>query len=74
MGSKAGTAVLPQAERDARLVDWARAPAARVSHPREEHLIPMMVVAGAAGADRGEVAWEGGFFGVKLSAYQFGVH
>jgi aromatic ring-opening dioxygenase catalytic subunit (LigB family) len=32
----------------ARLVDWAEALAARLSHPREEHLIPLMVAAGAA--------------------------
>jgi aromatic ring-opening dioxygenase catalytic subunit (LigB family) len=30
------------------LAKWERAPAARQSHPREEHLIPLMVAAGAA--------------------------
>jgi aromatic ring-opening dioxygenase catalytic subunit (LigB family) len=33
-----------------RLVHWAQAPAARLSHPREEHLIPLMVAAGASQA------------------------
>ena len=60
------------AERDRQLSHWAEAPAARVAHPREEHLIPLMVVAGAAGDDRGRTAHTGQFFGVPLSAYHFG--
>ena len=60
------------AARDQRLTGWAAAPAARLSHPREEHLIPLMVIAGAAGADRGRVAWNGTFMGLRLSAYQYG--
>ncbi|MDB5687341.1 MAG: dioxygenase [Rhizorhabdus sp.] len=37
-------------ERDpALLTGWADAPGGRLSHPREEHLIPLMVAAGAAG-------------------------
>ena len=38
------------AERDAALAQWAQAPSARAVHPREEHLLPLMVVAGAAGS------------------------
>jgi aromatic ring-opening dioxygenase catalytic subunit (LigB family) len=34
--------------RAAALAHWALAPAARLSHPREEHLIPLMVAAGAS--------------------------
>ena len=30
------------------LEDWAFAPSARFCHPREEHLLPLMVAAGAA--------------------------
>ncbi|XXF78272.1 class III extradiol ring-cleavage dioxygenase [Myxococcaceae bacterium GXIMD 01537] len=59
-------------ERDQRLAEWTRAPAARLAHPREEHLLPLMVVAGAAGADRGTVAFNAPMFGVRLSAYHFG--
>jgi aromatic ring-opening dioxygenase catalytic subunit (LigB family) len=58
--------------RDRRLTEWAQAPAARLAHPREEHLLPLMVVAGAAGGDRGRVAYNGTFAGVRLSAYHFG--
>src|SRR6185436_6594212 len=39
------------AARDERLTQWAAAPGARIAHPREEHLIPLMVAAGAAGSD-----------------------
>lgn len=35
-------------ERRERLLRWSDAPAARAAHPREEHLIPLMVCAGAA--------------------------
>jgi aromatic ring-opening dioxygenase catalytic subunit (LigB family) len=65
------TAVLPAAERDRRLVAWAQAPAARQAHPREEHLLPLMVIAGAAGADRGMVTWTGKMLGVRISGVHF---
>jgi len=66
------TAALPEPERNQRLTDWAAAPAARFVHPREEHLLPLMVIAGAAGADRGAVGYDGIMMGVRLSAYHFG--
>ena len=59
-------------ERDRQLADWANAPMARQAHPREEHLLPLMVIAGAAGADLGRVAYGGTFAGMRLSAYHFG--
>lgn len=59
-------------ERDRLLVDWARAPSARRAHPREEHLLPLMVIAGAAGADRGQLAYNGKILDLRLSAYHFG--
>lgn len=61
-----------QDERAASLTKWALAPSARAAHPREEHLLPLMVVAGAAGDDRGTVGYEGAFMGVRLSAYHYG--
>ena len=66
------TAGLEPSARDARLKAWAQAPAARLAHPREEHLLPLMVIAGAAGADRGKVAYNGKMMGVRISAYHFG--
>lgn len=63
---------LPQSERDQRLIDWASAPAARLAHPREEHLLPLMVVAGAAGSDRAHMPYNGKILDLRLSAYHFG--
>ncbi len=66
------TVPLAAAERDARLVAWASAPSARQAHPREEHLLPLMVVAGAAGEERGAVTYEGTLAGVRISGCRFG--
>jgi aromatic ring-opening dioxygenase catalytic subunit (LigB family) len=66
------TASLEPAERDRRLAQWSRAPSARIAHPREEHLLPLMVIAGAAGADRGRTGFAGAVFGARISAYHFG--
>lgn len=60
------------ADRVARLRAWAGAPAARRAHPREEHLLPLMVIAGAAGDDLGRVAWQGQLMGSRISAHHFG--
>jgi len=35
--------------RSARLEHWEDAPSARLAHPEEEHLLPLMIAAGAAG-------------------------
>lgn len=66
------SALLPRTERDQRLERWAAAPSARAAHPREEHLLPLMVVAGAAGEDRGVLDYNGTFMGLRLSGYHFG--
>ncbi len=36
-------------KRNPSLISWESAPNARLSHPREDHLIPLMVVSGAGG-------------------------
>jgi aromatic ring-opening dioxygenase catalytic subunit (LigB family) len=63
---------LENAERDRRLKNWSDAPSARAAHPREEHLLPLMVIAGAAGTDRATVAWRGTILSCRLSAFHFG--
>jgi aromatic ring-opening dioxygenase catalytic subunit (LigB family) len=62
------------AERLARLAAWDAAPAARKAHPREDHLIPLMVAVGAAGNDPGRrVYHEDNFMGgVAVSSFVFG--
>ncbi|MFI5307716.1 MAG: DODA-type extradiol aromatic ring-opening family dioxygenase [Polyangiales bacterium] len=59
-------------QRDGLLAQWESAPAARQAHPREEHLLPLMVVAGAAGTDRGKLGFDGSFGNVRLSAFHYG--
>ena len=66
------TMVLPPGERDRRLAAWHEAPLARQAHPREEHLIPLLVAAGAAGADLATIPYSSTYTGLRLSAYHFG--
>lgn len=62
------------AERYQRLVDWQAAPAARIAHPREEHLLPLMVAAGAAEADMAQRVFNQQCFmdSATVSSYRFG--
>jgi aromatic ring-opening dioxygenase catalytic subunit (LigB family) len=62
------------AQRSAALVAWQHAPAARIAHPREEHLLPLMVAVGAAGdAPAQRVYHERDFAGsLTVSSYRFG--
>jgi len=60
------------AERDAGLVAWKSLPDALAAHPRPEHLLPLMVAAGAGGVDRGRRVYHDHLFGKALSAFQFG--
>jgi aromatic ring-opening dioxygenase catalytic subunit (LigB family) len=64
----------PAAERTAALIDWEKAPAARLAHPQEEHLLPLMVALGAAEADAAtSIYHENTFFGgVTASSFRFG--
>ncbi|MEO3692216.1 DODA-type extradiol aromatic ring-opening family dioxygenase [Roseateles paludis] len=62
------------AGRAERLMAWAQAPAARIAHPREEHLLPLMVAAGAAEGEAGHCNYlETEFFGaITTSSFRFG--
>ncbi len=62
------------AARSNALTQWAAAPAARLAHPREEHLIPLMVAVGAAEADATTRTYHETNFvgGVTVSSYRFG--
>lgn len=58
--------------RASRLAQWETLPYARFAHPREEHLIPLMVAAGAGGDDAGTVVFGDHVIGWKVSGYRFG--
>ncbi len=59
-------------QRNQALVNWEQAPFARIVHPREDHLIPLMVVAGAAGKDTGQRIFTDTVFEVVMASYRFG--
>ncbi|MBC7857695.1 MAG: dioxygenase [Burkholderiaceae bacterium] len=65
---------LAPAERLSRLLEWERAPAARAAHPREEHLLPLMVALGAAEQEAAATVYhEDDFFGaLAVSSFRFG--
>lgn len=59
-------------EREARLTQWSLAPYARLCHPREEHLLPLMVAVGAGASESGNHVFSGTIWGKAVSAYHFG--
>ena len=58
--------------RDERLARWLDAPSALACHPEPEHLLPLHVVAGAAGGDVGRHVYSDEIVGKAVSAFQFG--
>lgn len=56
------------------LIDWQHAPAARIAHPREDHLMPLMVALGAAEHDNAVCCYHETniFGGVVASSFKFG--
>jgi aromatic ring-opening dioxygenase catalytic subunit (LigB family) len=61
-------------KRESRLLTWRDAPAARDAHPREDHLIPLMVAVGAAENESATVIYheEDLFNGVTASSFRLG--
>jgi aromatic ring-opening dioxygenase catalytic subunit (LigB family) len=62
----------PADRRERELLGWEGAPRARACHPREEHLIPLHVIAGAAGNDAASLPYRDVVMGVHLSSVHFG--
>jgi hypothetical protein len=67
---------LEPAARAAALERWDQAPSARLAHPREDHLIPLMFAVGAAADDPGVCIYSENDLrgGITASAYRFGAN
>jgi aromatic ring-opening dioxygenase catalytic subunit (LigB family) len=65
-------AVTDPAQREQQLLHWEQAPFARQVHPHEDHLMPLLVVAGAADGDPGERLFVENVMGVAMASYKFG--
>ncbi len=65
---------LTPAERGVALRHWSEAPYARLAHPREDHLVPLMVALGAAENEPAACVYhEDDFFGsLAVSSFRFG--
>ena len=68
------TMALAPSARSAALLRWEEAPMARAAHPREEHLLPLMVALGAAEQEPAACVYhEEDFFGsLTVSSFRFG--
>ena len=64
----------PPVARSQRLVAWEQAPAARIAHPSEDHLLPLMVAVGAAEDEAATTVYHetGGMLGWSVSSWRFG--
>lgn len=58
-------------ERCDKLAHWQTAPGGRASHPREEHLLPLMVASGAGSDLPGRVIWRGAIGPTCIGAWAF---
>jgi len=59
-------------QREHALRNWHHSPASRMAHPREEHLLPLMVVAGAASGEAAHLDFTATVMGKSLSGFRFG--
>lgn len=66
------TVDLSASHRETRLIEWEKAPKARASHPREEHLLPLHVIAGSAAEETGSTPYRDQVMGAAVSAVHFG--
>jgi aromatic ring-opening dioxygenase catalytic subunit (LigB family) len=67
-----GEAMADPEHRDEAIVDWTKAPFARAAHPREEHLAPLFLAAGAAEGEPGRRIFSDIVMDVRVSAFAFG--
>ncbi|SFB34540.1 Aromatic ring-opening dioxygenase, catalytic subunit, LigB family [Collimonas sp. OK607] len=67
-----GDAVTDPVAREAKLIDWQAAPGGRVAHPEPDHLLPLMVAAGAGADDIGIRVYHDRIAGKPYSGFRFG--
>lgn len=62
-------------EREEQLKHWTDAPAARIAHPHEDHLLPLMVAVGAGLDDPGKCVYHDNtmFDSITVSSFRFGL-
>ena len=65
-------AIADSTTRDESLIAWEQAPGARQAQPHEDHLLPLMVAAGAASGEPGHTAFHGHALGKPISGFRFG--
>lgn len=65
-------AVTTPETREQALIDWEQAPGARAAQPHEDHLLPLMVAAGAASGEKAVVDFHGHALGKPISGFRFG--
>jgi aromatic ring-opening dioxygenase catalytic subunit (LigB family) len=65
-------AMADPAQREPAIHRWSEGPHAREAHPREEHLAPLFVAAGAASGEPGRTAFRDLVMDVVVSAFEFG--
>jgi aromatic ring-opening dioxygenase catalytic subunit (LigB family) len=56
------------------LIHWENAAGARLAHPHEDHLMPLLVAAGGAAEDSGREIFVDQVFKVPMASYEFGGH
>ena len=66
------SAMIEGETRDSALMRWEDAPGARDAQPHEDHLLPLMVAAGAASGEAGTVHFHGHALGKPISGFRFG--
>ena len=64
--------IVAPAGREEALIGWEQAPGARTAQPHEDHLLPLMVAAGAAASEPATVHFHGHVLGKPISGFRFG--
>ncbi len=62
------------ARRTQQLIEWEKAPSARICHPQEDHFVPLMAAVGAAESEKATRVYHDteAYGGVTASSYRFG--